>query len=218
MSAPVASLPERLPDGERLLWQGKPEWRALARRAFHLRLLAAYFGAILAWVAATDLHGGMAPGDVALSTGRLAALAVVPLALIALYAWATGRATSYTVTSKRVVIRMGVALPMTINLPFARINGAGFRPARDGSGDIALQLAEGDKLAYLLLWPHARPWQLRQPEPMLRALPDAGKVAQVLSRALAAAAGTPVPTIGQLQEQDQTGTIGATRPQVAAST
>ena len=31
------------------------------------------------------------------------------------------------------------------------------------------------------LWPHARPWRLQQPEPMLRAVPDAARVAAILA-------------------------------------
>ena len=39
---------------------------------------------------------------------------------------------------------------------------------------------------YALLWPHARPWRYRSPEPMLRAVPDAQAVAARLTRACAA--------------------------------
>ena len=40
-------LPEPLPAGERILWQGAPDWRALAVHVFHVRKLAAYFAGIL---------------------------------------------------------------------------------------------------------------------------------------------------------------------------
>ena len=36
----VTGLPEPLPAGERVLWQGSPDWRALAREAFHLPAIA----------------------------------------------------------------------------------------------------------------------------------------------------------------------------------
>ena len=213
----LRGLPGGLPQGERVLWQGRPDGRTVMRRVFHLRLIAAYFAAMLAWSAAGSVGRGVPAVDVALSALRFAALAAVPLGLMAAYAWGVGRTTVYTVTNRRVAIRFGVALPMTVNLPFARIDGAGFRQARDGSGDITLQLAKGDKLTYLILWPHARPWRLARPEPMLRALPDAEKVAQVLSRALAASAETPAPVIEQLQSPGQTGTIAGTRPRAAAA-
>ena len=50
-------LPERLPEGETLLWQGRPSWRQLALRAFHVREIAIYFALLLAW-----RHFARAPG------------------------------------------------------------------------------------------------------------------------------------------------------------
>jgi hypothetical protein len=47
-----------------------------------------------------------------------------------------------------------------------------------------LSLAGSDRIAYLHLWPHVRPWQLKRTQPMLRALADAKTVAQTLATAL----------------------------------
>ena len=47
-----------------------------------------------------------------------------------------------------------------------------------------LSLAGSDRIAYLHLWPHARPWRLKRTEPMLRALADAPAVAAQLAQAL----------------------------------
>lgn len=192
-SRPPRGLPERLPDGERLIWQGAPDWRLLARRAFHVRGLTAYFGVIVALCAALSVNGGASVAETAASTLRLTVLAVVPIALAMLYAWLVSRATVYTITSRRVVLHIGLALPVTINMPFRMIDAAGLSARADGSGDICLLLQPGDRLAYLVLWPHARPWRFARTEPMLRALPDAAQVGQLLSRALAASAGAPVP-------------------------
>ena len=41
-------LPEPLPAGERVLWQGKPDWKRLANEAFHVRQVAVYFALMLA--------------------------------------------------------------------------------------------------------------------------------------------------------------------------
>ncbi|WP_232824388.1 photosynthetic complex putative assembly protein PuhB [Blastomonas sp. UPD001] len=105
-----------------------------------------------------------------------------------LYAWAVARTTVYTLTSKRVVLRIGVALNMCINLPLAKIGGANLRALGPVEGDLALQLIGPHNLGYLVLWPHARPWKLGHPEPMLRALPDAAVVGERLARAVAAIA------------------------------
>ncbi len=192
-------LPERLPDGERLLWQGAPDWRVLARHAFHVRGLAAYFGVIVAYSFGSAALGGTPLAHAALSAAELAGVALVPVAFLLAYAWAVGRATVYSITNRRVVIRIGLALPVTINLPFGKIEAAALNGRGNGFGDISLLLSAGNKVAYLVLWPHARPWRLARPEPMLRAFPDAGRVGQLLARALAASADMPVPAAPEAQ-------------------
>lgn len=190
---PPRGLPEQLPEGERLLWQGAPDWRMLARQAFHVRGLAIYFGVIVAYCLGSSVLGGTPPAEAALSAAKLAGVALVPIALVVAYAWAVGRATVYSVTNRRVVLQLGLALPVTINMPFSKIDSAALSLRANGFGDISLLLNAGDKLAYLVLWPHARPWRLKRPEPMFRSVPDAGRVGQLLARALAASADMPVP-------------------------
>lgn len=181
---PIPGLPERLPRGERILWQGKPSWWGLALRVFHVRKAAVYFAILLGWRGVTAAYDG---GTLAGST--MAMLEMLPIALLgigilaglaALYA----RTTVYTITSKRVVMRFGVALPMTVNFPFAVVGDAALRLCGDGTGDIPLALRGDDKLAHLVLWPFVRPGHYKRPQPMLRALTDAPAVAAVLSKAL----------------------------------
>ena len=115
----------------------------------------------------------------------------MPLLLGLLYAWGTSRVTTYTITTHRVLIRMGIALPMTLNLPYAEVESAGLRVQRDGSGDIALKLADkGRKLSWFMLWPHARPWRFGKAEPLLRGLVDGEQAGAILARALADATGS----------------------------
>lgn len=184
---PVLGLPERLPGGERLLWQGSPRWQSLATRAFHVRALAAYCLILAAWRVGSGLHDGQSLGDVLFGT-----LFLVPFTLLALgiptgLAWLYGRSTVYTITSRRVVIRCGVALPLTLNLPFRVVGSAALREFPDGTGDLPLALAGGERIGFIFLWPNVRPWRLARPEPMLRAVPDAGRVADILAQALAGA-------------------------------
>jgi hypothetical protein len=81
-------------------------------------------------------------------------------------------------------MRFGVALPVTFNLPFTQIVSAGITADRSGSGDIALRITPSTRIAYLVLWPHARAWRLKSPEPTLRALPDVASVGEILGKAL----------------------------------
>lgn len=180
----VRGLPGRLPPGETLLWQGAPDWRRLARDAFHTHLVAGYFAALLVWavIDAVSPNGAASPVGVAAT----AAVGVAALALLHGLAWLSARTTVYSITSKRVVLRFGMALPKCVNLPFAQVGDARLAVNKDGTGDIALALtAKG--LGYASLWPHARPWQVAKPEPMMRALPDAASVAALLADACAKA-------------------------------
>ena len=205
-------LPEPLPPSETLLWQGSPDWLLLARRAFHVRKLAVYFGLLLAWrIAGTLVDGGGAAAllrDLAVTLP----LAALGLGLTLLLAWMSARTTIYTLTDRRLVLRLGIVLTVTFNLPFARIESAALRlePADpQGHGDIAITLAAGERIAYLHLWPHARPWQLRRPQPLLRALPDAAGVAQLLGQALARHAGQDVAPLRPLASGHRAGATTA---------
>jgi len=184
---PVRGLPEVLPPGEQLLWQGTPRWQSLAIGAFHARKVGLYFGALIAIDAVASLATGRPAGAVAISAAGLVVLALAAVGLLALLAWLTARSTVYTLTTRRIVMRFGVALPMTINLPYAVIESASLRERRDGSADIPVALSRGSRVGYLITWPHVRPWQFARPQPMLRAVPDGRHVAGLLADALGAA-------------------------------
>lgn len=183
---PIPGLPELLPDGERILWQGAPRWSALAASAYHARSAAFYFGILLAWRLVSGLLAREAGASIAASLAFFTLLAGVAVATLMLLGWLAARTTMYTITNKRVVLRIGIALPMTLNIPFKVVAAASARMRPDGLADIPLQLAPPNRLAFLVLWPHCRPWHMRRPEPMLRSVPEGTRVARILSDALAA--------------------------------
>jgi hypothetical protein len=180
-------LPEPLPEDERLLWQGAPDRSALSARVFQVRKLALYFAVMLAlrawWLAGEGL------GALAFAKAFAPALflSAVGFGLMLLIAWASWRTTLYTITTKRVVMRIGVVLTVSFNLPLRQILAADWTPTKandpEGIGSIALRLRPSDKIAYFHLWPHARPWQFKHPQPMLRFIPHAKHVATLLTQA-----------------------------------
>lgn len=186
---PVPGLPEQLPPGEHILWQGRPAWKSLARHTFKLGWLAFYF----AFFATTRAVVVREEGHVASGAlGVLIAIALggVCIGMLSLVAWMHARATMYTITNKRVVMRIGVALPTAFNLPFKCLASADVDARDSGDGDIALTLAGSDRIAWLHLWPHAQPWRLAKARPMLRSIPEAQRVASLLSDAVRAWAAT----------------------------
>ena len=180
---------------------------------FFVRKLTIYFAAILAIRAALVLFDGGTAID-----ALKAVLLVAPLAGLAIgtalgLAVMSARTTVYTITDKRVVMRIGIVLGVTFNLPFGRIATAGFRDAGHGIGDITLALAGTDRIAYFHLWPHARPWRLSRPEPMLRCVPDVQAVGQLLARAWNASTGAARGAAAHSPEPAQPS--GSLRPGVA---
>jgi Bacterial PH domain len=181
-------LPQNLPPGETVLWQGRPCWRALARRVMHVRPLAIYFTALVVWRAVTVMQRGAAVLDVIAAAAFIALLGAVAIALLSGYAWLAARTSIYTLTTKRLVLRCGVALPKWVNVPLCTMDAAGLRTFADGTGDILLTLSGEDRVAYLALWPHVRPWRFAPAQPMLRGLADPAEAARILGRALSALA------------------------------
>lgn len=183
-SEPIRGLPERPPAGEHILWQGSPSWGQLAKEVFHIRLVTAYFLGLMAWRA----HGRMAgSGDLHAAVISIAALLPVALfgiGLLALLARLYSRTTIYTITSRRVVIRTGIAITLAVNLPFRQIGAASLRQTGGGHGDIVLTTLGDERIAYATLWPSVRPLRLTRPEPMLRGIAGAEMVAATLAKAV----------------------------------
>jgi len=100
-------------------------------------------------------------------------------------AWASARTTLYILTDARLIMRIGMAIETRINLPLKQITAANFRARGKGHGDIAFELAGERLLSTLLLWPHVRPFHYAMPQPMLRAVPEAAHVAQMIAEARA---------------------------------
>jgi hypothetical protein len=182
--------------------------RGLALHAFHVRKIAIYFAAIGAIQLASSLGDGVPLREALAGLATLAALAAVAIALLATVARLSARSTLYTITDRRVVMRVGIVLTMTFNIPFARIASAGMKRYADGTGDLPLTLSGADAIGYAHLWPHARPWRLRRPEPMLRCVPDAARVGRLLADAWSQATGVAVRPVDVRPE-------GATGPSLA---
>jgi Bacterial PH domain len=183
---PQYGLPERLPAGERILWQGSPDLLGVALRVFHLRKVAIYFGLMLAWRVGSLVNEGASLFNALLGSAVPVFLALMALAALAGLAFMTARTTVYTLTNKRVVMRIGIVLTLALNVPLRIVASAALRKpgsGKEGAGDIVMQLSGKDHMAWLNLWPHVRPWRLAQPEPMLRAVPNAAFVAQLLTQA-----------------------------------
>jgi Bacterial PH domain len=182
-------LPEALPKDEHILWQGSPDWKLLARHVFHTRKLILYFAVLLLMRGIFVLSETASPWAAGMAViWMLPAFAFAWLCMVC-FAHLTAATTMYTITDRRVVMRIGIVLSLSFNLPFRQIEGAGLKSLDKTFGDIALQIAPPNRLAFMNFWPHVRPWKFASAQPMLRCVPDAAAVAQVLAQAWMKAVG-----------------------------
>lgn len=179
---PVRGLPEALPADEHILWQGAPNPLRLAKDAWALNWVLGYFALLAALrviMNAPDvsLTAAMAQGIPFLVAGAIVALMILGLATV------QARSTVYTLTNKRVAMRIGAALTMTLNLPYVCIGNAQAAVRPSGLGTVTFELIGDTRLSYLMTWPHVRPWHMRRTQPALRAIPDAARVAAIFAEA-----------------------------------
>ena len=179
---PIPGLPERPPEGEEILWQGRPDTLALAKDAFAIHWVAGYFAILAAWRGVVAAEFGGTPEIIA-AMGWMVALGLLACGLLYLAALVQARSTIYTITNRRVALRIGAALTLTLNLPFRQLETAGLALNRNGTGTIALTMKPGTQISYLICWPHVRPWRISRVEPALRSIPNAEAIAQKLAQA-----------------------------------
>ncbi|WP_208352229.1 photosynthetic complex putative assembly protein PuhB [Pseudaestuariivita rosea] len=187
---PVKGLPERPPQDEEILWQGSPNWWALARESLSLKWVAGYFVFLALWrfVVVVDL---MPLGRAIQTSVPFLVLGAIACGLLTLIAWVQAKATVYTITNKRVAMRIGAALTITLNLPYRCIGAMQLDLRKSGTGTIAMQTLGDTRLSYLMCWPHVRPWRMARTEPALRCIPDAANVAKLLANAAEARVALP---------------------------
>ena len=179
---PIEGLPELLPKGEVILWQGRPNWLRLTIESLNLWWVIGYFGLLAAWRFLTVIDYMPLVTAFSASIPFLFVAAFVGLLLCGV-GYIQAKATVYTITNRRVAMRIGAALTVTLNLPFTKIDNAAVAIKRGGFGNIAFETSGDTKFSYFVLWPHARSWYFGKPQPTLKCIPDIEKVASILGEA-----------------------------------
>lgn len=179
---PIRGLPEALPRDEHIIWQGSPNARRLWIEAFKARWIAGYFAVLALWRFGVSSAEASLAQSAILATPFLIAGAVV-LAVLYGLAYIQSRSTVYTLTNKRVGMRIGAALTMTLNLPYTQIEAAQLDLRKGGTGTLAFLLPLDTRLSYLMTWPHIRPGHINRTQAALRCIPDAENVASLFAEA-----------------------------------
>ena len=173
-------LPEDLPRNEFIVWQGRPEWRQLAIEAFHVRKIAMYFAIMVLWQWVSLMESNTAGMDMLKQLGTSIGLALLALAVLSWSAYWSAQATMYTLTNKRIIMRIGIVLSLTFNLPLKKITACDLQLVNKQTGNIALGIATDSPIGWLNLWPHVRAWRVASPQPTLRCVPKAERLAQTM--------------------------------------
>ena len=87
------------------------------------------------------------------------------------------------ITSKRVIIKSGLALIFMLNVPFDKIASIDKNHYSDGSGNISFKLISNKRVPFFASWPSVRPWYFSNPEPTFRCIADVDVIALKLSEA-----------------------------------
>lgn len=178
----------RLPAGERVLWTGAPEQRALARYFLRERWVLGFVGLSCALgVGDAVQHGGagMLPRLIGVTTLCLL-LATIALASIRFFAWRLAKSSKYVITDKRVFFNIGIVLRADANIPYSSVDGVGLLRRGDGSGDLMVTLSGTEEIPWLLLFPHMTWRGSRRGRPTFRALKDPQGAADAVVGALRA--------------------------------
>ena len=185
----IRGVDEQLPEGEDLLWEGEPNTAMLARHAFKIRWSAGYVVALAGLATGLNSLGG------GIARGVWLLLGAVAVGLVTGWAWLVARTTTYALTDRRIVMSLGVAFPSVFNLPLEMVGDAWIRVYPDASGDVAFQVQGSDRIGYAFLWPHVRPWRVKDPQPMFRGLVEVAAVGEQIRSAVKAAHATAEPIL-----------------------
>ena len=164
-------LPEKLPADEKIIWQGRPDFVSLLNRVFLFKYILIYL--LLLTIFSFILNQssyGVTEAFVGLIENTL--ISIFCLGLFMFIGYLTCSTTIYTVTNKRIVMKIGIILDLSLNLPFLKIDSADLKLNSDGTGDIALTLNPSVKIAYPHLWPHCRAFHFSNPKPTLKCILD----------------------------------------------
>jgi hypothetical protein len=176
-------LPEALPPNEYVIWQGQPEWKQVAIDAFHVRKVVIYFALVIALQLLHLLEREPSLTVIAQQLATSVLLASLAAGLLTWCAYLTSTATMYTITNRRIVMRIGIVLTITLNLPLKKIVSCDLLNLNKKTGNIAICVLSGCPVGWFNLWPHVRAWRINNPQPTLRCIAQAERVGQLIFQA-----------------------------------
>ena len=96
-----------LPSGERILWRGAPRWAGLAQ-GLPCADRRVYFGLLVLWRLGDGI-AGQSVSELAVAMAWMFGLGLAGVGLLCLLAWLHTWSSLYTITNRRIVMRIGVS-------------------------------------------------------------------------------------------------------------
>lgn len=171
-----------IPKDEVIIWHGRPDLRRFCLTAIGIKYILVYLIIITCSIIYTRY------GDFNLITFLQVlvpyllscCLAIILLVIVGI---SQVLPTVYVITSKRVIIKSGLALIFMLNVPFDKIASIDKNHYSDGSGNISFKLISNKRVPFFASWPSVRPWYFSNPEPAFRCIADVDVIALKLSEA-----------------------------------
>ena len=171
-----------IPENEEVIWHGRPNLRRFSLSALGLRYLMLY----LLIISITTFSSNFGNLTLLLFLQMMfpyiisCCLAGIILVVIGI---SQVIPTVYVITSKRIIIKSGLALIFMLNVPFDKVANIDKKVFNDGCGDISFKLIGNKRIPFFAGWPSVRPWYFNDPEPTFRCIPDVDVVAFKLTSA-----------------------------------
>ena len=178
----------RLPAGERVLWSGAPDQRAIARYLLRERWVLGFVAVSMA-IGVGDVlqHGGNDTVPRLIGVAMLSAILVaIAIVSIRFFAWRIAKTSKYVITDKRVFFNIGMVLRADANIPFSSVEGIDLLRRSDGSADLMVSLSGTREIPWLLLFPHMSWRGSRRGRPTFRGLKQPQLAADAVVAALRA--------------------------------
>ena len=176
---------DAIPEGESILWKGKPSFWGFSWYFFGLKLLAFYLIILSVVFAArltvTDFFTAFVVDFLPfLLSGILTSCILMALAKI------QSQSSVYIITENRVIIKSGAALSFLISMPFKKIKAVNLQKRKGSLGTISFELNSGKRVPYISCWPSVRPWRFKKTEPAFSCIENVDEVATILRKSVMA--------------------------------
>ena len=172
---------DAIPDGESILWKGKPSLWGFSWNLFGLKWITFYLSILsvvsIARFFASDFHTAFYIDFLPFFlSGIFASIILIGLAAIQAYS------TVYIITENRVIIKTGAALSFLISMPFKKIKEVNLQKRGASIGTISFDLFSKKRVPYISCWPSVRPWKFKKTQPAFSCVRSVDEVATILRK------------------------------------